>query len=46
MVAGAAPGQIADGGDMAWHPLSMLAQLGVPAPVRRILEQLVAGDGR
>jgi A/G-specific adenine glycosylase len=44
MVAGAAPGQIADGGALAWHPLSMLAQLGVPAPVRRILDQLVAGD--
>jgi A/G-specific adenine glycosylase len=31
--------RVSDGGAMAWQPLSKLEQLGLPAPVRRILER-------
>lgn len=32
--------RLADEGFIAWHPLARLEQLGLPAPVRRILERL------
>jgi A/G-specific adenine glycosylase len=37
---GASP-RVADDGMMAWQPLSQLERLGLPAPVRRLLESLV-----
>ncbi|MCW8919570.1 MAG: A/G-specific adenine glycosylase [Gammaproteobacteria bacterium] len=32
--------RVADGGAMVWQPLAQLEQLGLPAPVRRLLESL------
>jgi A/G-specific adenine glycosylase len=32
--------KVADGGAMAWQPLSQLEQLGLPAPVRKLLSDI------
>lgn len=33
--------RVADSGMRAWHPLSQLEQLGLPAPVRKLLNKMV-----
>jgi len=46
MTALATTGCMAEETDLVWHPLSALAQLGVPAPVRRILDRVAAEYGQ